>query len=417
MEKERLKQIILDNQETLKKRRVIKRDISIPYKNIKKLNKVISIIGPRRAGKTYFLKQIIDELKISFSQIVFLDFSEIVLSAFKASDFELILSSYYELFPDLTPYFFFDEIQEVKGFEKGLIYLLNKGFQIYITSSSSKMMIKEISSMLRGKTLNFYIYPLSFKEYLRFKKTSFENGLSTHQKALILKMLNDYILWGGFPEVVLSNDVETKRNLLSSYIDIMMFRDIIEKQNIKNIHLVDKLFFKVVKSFTKEFSINKCFNEFKSEGLKVSKDTIYLYMKYFEETMFITFLSNISGGATSFKKIYIVDNGLYNYSSRFENDYGKYLENQIFCDLQKRHKKIFFLKNNKFEIDFITEKTGIQVCYSLTTENKQREFKSLLESLEDKTIIKAELITYNETEVKPPPNINISPYWSKALFL
>ena len=333
MKKERLKQIILDNQETLKKRSVIKRDISIPYESIKKLNKVISIIGPRRSGKTYFLKQIINELEISIAQIIFLDLSEIVLSVFKATDFELILSSYYELFPDLTPYFFFDEIQEVKDFEKGLIYLLNKGFQIFITSSSSKLMIKEISSMLRGKTLNFYIYPLSFKEYLRFKKTSFKNGLSTHKKALLLKMLNDYILWGGFPEVVLSNDLETKKNLLSSYIDIMLFRDIIERQNIKNIHLVDKLFFKVIKSFTKEFSVNKCFNEFKSEGLKVSKDTIYLYIKYFEETMFITFLTNISGGATSFKKVYIVDNGLYNYSSRFENDYGKYLENQIFCDL------------------------------------------------------------------------------------
>ena len=416
MEKERIKQIILDNQETIKNRKVIKRDISIPFESIKKLNKIISIIGPRRAGKTYFLKQIIDELEISISQIVFLDFSEIALSNFNAFDFELILSSYYELFPDLIPFFFCDEIQEVKGFEKGLIYLLNKGFQIFITSSSSKMMIKEISSILRGKTLNFYIYPLSFKEYLRFKKISFEKGLSTRKKALLLKMLNDYILWGGFPEVVLSNDIETKRNLLSSYIDIMLFRDIIERQNIKNIHLVDKLFFKVIKSFTKEFSINKCFNEFKSEGLKVSKDTIYLYMKYFEETMFITFLTNISGGVTSFKKAYIVDNGLYNYSSRFENDFGKYLENQIFCDLQKKCKKIFFLKNNKFEIDFITEKTGIQVCYLLSEENKQREFKGLLASLNDKSIMKAELITYNEAEVKAPPNINISPYWKIAAY-
>jgi uncharacterized protein len=380
MEKERLKQLILDNQELILDKNYIPRDKKLPYGDLAHLEKIVAILGPRRAGKTYFIKQITVELQLKKNQIVFFDFSEISLSNFEPEDFEISLLAYYELFPDKKPYFFFDEIQEVSGFESGLKFLLNRGYKIYITGSSSKIIVEDLASSLRGKVLNFYLYPLSFSEYLRFKgvEEKHQNKITTKKKAFFVNLLMDFLKWGGFPEVVLSEKEETKTNLLSSYIDIMLFRDIIERHSVKNIHLIDKLFWKIVGSFTKEISVNKWYNDFKSQGLKISKDTLYLYLKYFEDSFFVRLINNSNKGPGGFKKVYLIDNGIYNHVKSFPSDKGKSFENLIFLDLLRQgDSPLSFFKSSRGETDFIYKNGAFQVCFSLSEENIRRELYGL----------------------------------------
>ena len=380
MDKERLKQIILDNQEIVWNRKYIPRDKILPYEDLERLEKIVAILGPRRAGKTYFLKQITCELDLQKEQIVFFDFSEVSLEDYKPADFELTLTAYYELFPDYKPYFFFDEIQEITGFEGGLKLLLNKGYKIFITGSSLKMIVEDLSSVLRGKVMNFYLYPLNFPEYLKFKSVNTISGgnLTTKQRAVMINLLRDFLKWGGFPEVVLSEKDETKSNLLSSYLDVMLFRDIIERFSVKNIHIIDKLFWKLVRSFTKEISINKWFNDFKSQGLKVSKDTLHLYLKYFEDSFFVYFINNRNKGNTGLKKVYLVDSGIYNHVKSFPSDKGKAFENLVFLDLTRMgNTPLSFFRTAQGETDFIYENGACQVCFSLTEENAGRELRGL----------------------------------------
>ncbi len=401
MDKERLKQIILDNQEIVWNRQYITRDKSLPYGDLDRLNKIVAILGPRRAGKTYFLKQITSELDLDKEQIVFIDFSEISLEDFRSADFELTLTAYYELFPNYTPYFFFDEIQEISGFEGGLKFLLNRAHKIFITGSSSKMVVEGISSVLRGKVINFYLYPLNFSEYLNFKGVHSTGGnLTTKQRALIINLLMDFLKWGGFPEVVLSEKEETKTNLLSSYLDVMLFRDIIERHSVKNVHIIDKLFWKLVRSFTKEISVNKWFNDFKSQGLKVSKDTLYLYLKYFEDSFFIYLLHDSNKGTTGLKKVYLVDTGIYNHVRSFPLDKGKSLENLVFLDLMRMGGAPFsFYRTEQGETDFIHASGVYQVCFSLTEENVDREIKGLELGSKYTSDSRGKIIVLDETAI------------------
>ncbi len=230
--------------------------------------------------------------------MVFLDFSEIILSDFRPSYFELLLIAFIELFPNKTPVFFLDEIQEVLDFEQGLKYLLNRNFLIFITGSSSALQSGNVASTLRGKTLNFSLSPLSFNEFLRFRSFEPPPQPTTHELGRINSYLLEYLLWGGFPEVVLTDNETTKSNLLSSYIDSMLLRDILEKHSIRNSHIIEHFFIKLAQLFTKQFSINKVFNELKSSGIKVSKDTLHLYLRYFEDTLFFFTLTNYLAGAT-----------------------------------------------------------------------------------------------------------------------
>ena len=273
------------------------------------------------------------------------------------------------------------------------------------------MVVGDLASILRGKVLNFYLYPLNFIEYLKFKGMDTLSGvnLTTKQKALKINLLMDFMKWGGFPEVVLSEKEETKSNLLSSYLEVMLFRDIIERHSVKNIHIVDKLFWNLVRSFTKEISINKWYNDFKSQGLKVSKDTLHLYLKYFEDSFFIYFLNNRNKGNTGLKKVYLVDNGIYNHVKSFPPDKGKSFENLVFLDLIRTGKtSLSFYRTPQGEADFIYEKGVCQVCFSLTEENIGREIRGLHLGQSLSSGENGKIIVLDDTELSASTDSSIS---------
>jgi predicted AAA+ superfamily ATPase len=372
-----LKTIIIDGQERVDNISVLSRDIVFDLTIIMKLGKIVTITGPRRAGKTSFMFQMMKLLGLRKEEIVVLDFSDILLSEFTTNDFPKLLDAYYSIYPDLTPWFFLDEIQEVDFFEGGLKTLLNHGCKITITGSSAKLFSSDIASTLRGKGLTLKIMPLDFKEYLRFRNMHISSPLSSKGKGQYATEFNRFLSFGGFPEVVLTESPETRRTLLKSYMEIMLLRDVIERNDLHSGHLAEKLLLKTMNSFTKELSVNKWFNDLRSEGVSASKDTLFKLLHHFEDTQFIHLLQNIAGGSTSQKKVYMADNGLFTPFRSLSPDSGRLFENLVFLDLKRIDSPLHFLKLQNSECDFIVGETAVQCCYRLTSENWNREVAGL----------------------------------------
>ena len=186
---------------------IIKRDIDLPINS----GAIISVIGSRRAGKTFLLLATIEQLiaqGTSKEQIVYINFEDERLIDLKASDLDTILQAYRELYPEKSlseAYIFLDEIQNIDGWEK-FVRRIHESItkRVYITGSNSKLLSTEIATALRGRTLSYGVFPLSFLEYLRFRDIPHDkNDLyapSVH--ARIMRGLEEYLLYGGFPEVI-----------------------------------------------------------------------------------------------------------------------------------------------------------------------------------------------------------------------
>jgi predicted AAA+ superfamily ATPase len=416
MNKETLKKVILDGQETYSAKQVISREHSLVWEEIKRLDKVLAIVGPRRAGKTYFLFQIMRELGLKQPDVVFLDFSEIPLRDFTAQHFEVVLQAYLELHPEGKPWFFFDEIQEIGGFEAGLKFLLNRGYKVFVTGSTSRLFAADLASALRGKTLSATVLPLNFREFLLFRNKPLEVPDSRHRLAEMNNLVREYLHWGGFPEVVLVDSTDMKDNLIRSYIDSMLFRDVIERHAIKNINLVESVFIRLLRSFTKEISVHRWYNDFKSMGVKVSKDTLYQYLRYFEDAQFVFLAENLLKGGRSRKKVYLVDNGLYLRVRGFEQDWGKLLENRVFNDLRGKYDPVSFVKGQGWDLDFVAGDMAVQVSYQLNEQSLPREVEGASRGLELPSVQRNMVVVQEEVDpTVDTPGATVLPYWRAAI--
>ncbi len=376
MEKEIIRRNILDYKEVLRSRRFVPRDLQIDYAFLRETGKVAAILGPRRAGKSTFLLQIADSHDLEDGARIHIDFSEIVWSEFAGADPEE-WTRLYEVALSLHrhPVFLLDEIQEVADFSKGVRTLTNRGCPVFLTGSNAELFHRELSTVLRGKVLTYTLFPLSFAEFLRFRGKTFGASLSTREAADRRDLLLEYLAWGGFPEVVIADTPELKRSLLESYLDVMLFRDVVERHSVQNIQALERVVRKALLGLTKEISVHRWYNELQSEGVRVGKDTLYGYLSNLQEAFFFFVVKNLAA-PTGNRKVYLVDNGLY---SRVRNrpDLGKLLENQVFVDLLRQGCHPHFLRNDDGEIDFITDDWIVQVCLELSDANRRREEQPL----------------------------------------
>ena len=247
------------------------RETSIPIN----LEKIITLIGTRRSGKTFLLYQIIDHLlqKTDKTAIVFFNFEDERVELID-SEADLILQAYRELYPnrDLAScYFFFDEIQNLAGWEKFVRRLYDTvSRHIFLTGSNAKMLSSEISSSLRGRSISYEVFPLSFKEYLSFNDISIDFYVP-EIKATIYNTMETYLEFGGFPELVTIADPNVRYKILQEYFDVMLFRDLVEHYDIKNLISLKFFLKRLFSCATKQVSINRIYNDLKSAGIKIGK--------------------------------------------------------------------------------------------------------------------------------------------------
>ncbi len=404
--KQEIKTIILESQER-NFTSIKKRELDVPLE----IPMIISLIGPRRSGKTYLLYDVYQRLVskgIERQNIVYINFEDERLDL-NVSELDLILQSYLELYPNANLeecYFFFDEIQNIEGWEKFVRRMFDTvSKKIFITGSNAKLLSTEIATSLRGRTITYTVLPLSLKEYLSFKNIEI-SFFNTQKKAKLLSHISEFIMNGGFPEVI-DFDSETRLRVLQSYFNTMIYRDIIERYRISDALTLKFFIKKIFASVGKPLSINKIYNDIKSQGYKISNNTLYDYEDYCR-TIFLTVaipkfdFSEIKQ-AKSEKKTYSIDSGLLNaIEFSFSQNIGKQFENVVLLEFLKAEKEVFYYKDI-YECDFILKEQNtfkaIQVTYHMEKdETRERELKSLAVTCQKLGLTEGTIITFDQKE-------------------
>ncbi len=379
-----------------------------------KVKKINLFTGCRRVGKTYIMFQIIDHLNkkmnIERENIVYLNFEDERIE-WKTEILTELLPTLVELYGERDYYLFLDEIHHIPKWDRWIrrIYDRYKNFNIYLTSSSSKLSSKKIPYSLRGRTLTYEVFPLSFREYASFNKFKLSDPkkISAVQRAKTLKPINEYLNFGGFPEVVLEPSERKKKSLVQDYFRTIIALDICERYHIKNISLIHD-YIKLVLNQTYH-STNKTYNTLRSQGISVGKETLLNYTGYLEEIYFSFFVQIFSPKIKDRlyypRKVYFVDNAFINHiTTKFSDDTGRKMENAIYLTLLLKYgyENIFYWKNSKgYEIDFIILKDKkanglIQVCQNPSeTSIKEREIRSLLNGANELKCNNLKIITKN----------------------
>jgi predicted AAA+ superfamily ATPase len=365
---------------------VFPRDLDIP----EDVPRIISLLGPRRAGKTYCLFQVIQQLqtRVDRTRLVYVNFEDDRVFPLQLSDLNDLLQAYYELYPlnrDKQVWFFFDEVQEVPNWEKFVRRVFDKeNCRIYLTGSSSKLLSRELSTTLRGRTIPIEVFPLNFKEFLTFNEVAFSPG-TPKGKAIAIHWFDRWMKQGGFPELVFLPQ-NLHRKTIDEYLDLMLYRDLTERFSIKNPSLLKYLLKYLVSNVANPFSVSKAFNDFKSRGYSLSRNTIYDYLSYLEEAFMVFKVEiwhrSVRTQAMRPGKTYIIDPAL-KYAMTIGEDRGRLLENAVFLHLrQQGHPIHYFLQ--KQEVDFFWENgTPTNVCMDMSSpQTRKRELSGMLEALE-----------------------------------
>jgi len=405
--KQLFKDIILENQEFSPNTGIKRQHMEIPVDS----EIIISIIGARRSGKTFLLYQLIEELKkkgLSNENIVFINFEDERLSI-RSEDLDGILQAYQELYPHIalnTVYFFFDEIQNFKGWERFVRRLYDtKSKNIFVTGSNSKLLSSEIATELRGRTVSYTLFPFNFNEFILANNGPDNINTSTN-RAKILKLCKAYMFDGGFPETVRFNR-SFKIKLLQEYFNVMIYRDIIERYSIANVEVLKFFIKKILASVTVPVSINKAYNDLRSMGYKVSNKYLYEYMNYCNAVFLTQSINKFDYSeikqSKSDKKAYAIDNGLLSAIDYSVSDnHGKLMENMVAMELIKNKQQVYYYKD-KYECDFIiqhqTRLTPIQVAYSIAnSDTRKREIRGLLYACKSLEVSVGTIITFEEEE-------------------
>lgn len=331
-------------------------------------NHIKVAVGMRRSGKTYFLFQTIRELlakNIPVERILYLNFEDDRILPMDHKTMGSLIDSWYALYPqnhNNECYLFLDEVQNVEEWQLVLRRLHDtKNIKMFVTGSSAKLLSKEIATSLRGRSLSIEIFPYSYPEYLNAHKYKLprqpfgQKTLDFHRSYLL-----EYFHSGGFPAVQVLPENE-RREMLQNYVETVIFRDIIERYRITNIALMKYFIGFLLKNVAAPFSINKFYNDIKSQGHSAGKETLYSYLEHLEDAFLIftvpIFTESLRHMQTTPKKIYAIDNGLILANTfNLSDNLGKLLENLVYLDLRRQGKKIFYYRTaDGYEIDFITQ--------------------------------------------------------------
>lgn len=380
MERDSIKQIILDNQH------------EIPNYEVNPRNFIFEefgnyvLVGIRRAGKSFLLYQQIQKLLNTgkdWSDMLYINFEDERLVGMKTEDLNLLLEVHMELY-NKRPILFLDEIQNIDGWEKFARRLADSKYRVYITGSNAKMLSADVQTTLGGRYLTIEVYPYDFKEFLRANNTIVDEKtfLSTVSRANIFRLFEDYFNYGGFPE---GAQLSTKRNYLTSVYQKIYLGDIAARNKINNNFALRLMFKKMAESIKQPLSFTRISKIISSAGAKIGTQTVINYIDYAKDAWLLASIKNIASKIVdkeSNPKYYFIDNGIL--SLLLLNTNTSLLENLVAINLLRKYGRddAVFFYNKNVEVDFYIpdEEIAIQVCYNLNSENDtyEREINALL---------------------------------------
>ena len=341
------------------------------------------ITGVRRCGKTVLLKQIIDELEnrgIASENIIYMSFESSKYKNIRNDDDldEFIFSKTNNLNGKI--YLLFDEIQKVKNWEVSLnSYRVDLECDIYITGSNSQLLSGELATLISGRYISINMLPFSFKELIQYYD-------EMHEKIDEIKLFEQYLSYGGFPGL-LNYENEEKEKYLYDLFSTIVLNDILYKNKVKDLDLLERLMEFMISNIGKLFSANSISKYIKNENRKTTPHTIINYMDY-ARNAFIFYQIKRENIKQKRKllisdKYYLVDSGFYFiFNGSTQRNWGQLLENIVFLELIRQGYSITIGKIQDLEVDFVCRKANqikyIQVSQSILDENtRKREFKSL----------------------------------------
>lgn len=396
--KDQLKQALAEQRAAISQKPLgIERTILETIKKKAVLPHVVVLTGLRRSGKSTLLRQLMKK-QYNDEKFYYVNFEDERLFNFQAEDFNTIYESLVELFGEHKT-FFIDEIQNVTNFESFVRRFYDFGFKFFITGSSAKLLSKEIGTKLTGRHIDIVVKPFSFEEFLISKnfKSDKQTFFKVGTRAELKKYFSDFLISGGMPEYVQYRDPEI---LARTYEDIII-KDIAVRYKVDNIRQLKELYQYLITTASQRFSYNSL-----KKFIKInSANTIKKYINYLEETYFVNQVSkfdySLKKQIINDKKVYVIDNGFISkISVKFSKDNGWLLENSVFMELKDLGE--VFYHSEKFECDFVVAenkkvKEAVQVCWSLTQTNRERELNGLLEAM-NKFKLKVGLILTNDQE-------------------
>lgn len=383
MNRDTLKQIMIDQKETYLNNNIITRQYTLEE------NVNYCFVGIRRTGKSYLMYQQIKQLEskgVPISQIVYVNFEDERLLETKVTDLNTILEIGIEMSGSTNkPYLFLDEIQNISGWEKFVRRIADMKYRINITGSNSKMLSSEIASTLGGRFIIMNVYPYSFAEYLtaNHREKNYLDVIGTQDRADVLSLYNEYVTFGAFPELV---DIKNKRAFLSSIYQTIYLGDIITRNKISNDFAIKLILKKIAESVTKPLSFSRLTNILKSTGMAIGKQTVINYVGYMTDSYLLFTLQNYAAKLVDKEtspKYYFMDTGLL--GLMLLDSKSAQLENLVAIELIRRYgvENVFFFENN-VEIDFYipSENLAIQVSLQVlddidTKERETRAFAKL----------------------------------------
>ena len=341
------------------------------------------ITGVRRCGKTVLLKQIIDELEnrgIASENIIYMSFESSKYKNIRNDDDldEFIFSKTNNLNGKI--YLLFDEIQKVKNWEVSLnSYRVDLECDIYITGSNSQLLSGELATLISGRYISINMLPFSFKELIQYYD-------EMHENIDEIKLFEQYLSYGGFPGLLNYENEEKEKYLYDLYSTIVL-NDILYKNKVKDLDLLERLMEFMISNIGKLFSANSISKYIKNENRKTTPHTIINYMDY-ARNAFIFYQIKRENIKQKKKllisdKYYLVDSGFYFiFNGSTQRNWGQLLENIVFLELIRQGYSITIGKIQDLEVDFVCRRANqikyIQVSQSILDENtRKREFKSL----------------------------------------
>lgn len=381
------------------------------------------ILGPRRAGKSVFALMLLKEQSFAY-----FNFDDESLPGEEKVDLDELMMELKLAYGE-TKYILFDEIQNLPNWELFVNRLHRGGYNLVLTGSNASLLSKELATHLTGRHIPIEILPFDFTEVLKAKQyeVTADKLSLPDEKAKLLGMLNQYMVSGGYPEVV-TKGVDP-RGYLDVLFDAVLFKDVVKRHKVRFTEQIDNLASYLINNISSQYGAKKLANVL---GFK-SQITLENYLGYLTESYLIYFLKRHSTKAgmrlRSPKKTYVVDNGFITAKSvQHSPNTGKPMENLVFTELVKRgnqpNRELFYYKTrNDREIDFVLKKGYkiaelIQVAYESTSQDvEEREIKALVEAGKELNVAKLSVLTWNEkrTVEKDGATIQIRPLWEWLL--
>lgn len=352
--------------------------------------KVVGLAGVRRSGKTFLFFDAIQKLVaqgVDRRRIVYLNFEDDRLHPIRAEELDMVLRCWREVFPETVgqhSYLFLDEVQNVSGWERWVRRLCDtEDVEVFVTGSSSHLLTRDLATALRGRSITLEVFPLSFREYLAFRKIEIVLH-SADNESLIRHELESYLFCGGFPEIVLADEA-LRPLILEEYSSLMLYRDVVERYGVRNEKLMRELLRHCFRNTGSLLNVSKLHRDLTSQGITVSKNTLFDYLGYLEDAFLVFLLpkreASLRKQEHNPKKLHVIDTGLIAAFQAFPNrDLGHKLETVVFLENRRKCKDLFYYANGS-EVDLCDAegKLFINTCWSLADSETLRREKAAME--------------------------------------